>query len=135
MIVIKDDIREMANLLRSGHTMLNLACPVCNNPIFRNKQGEMFCPTCKRKVLIENNEISKVNEDNKLINSNYEKEESDINNREVKVIVSLKEVILEKIEWTAQKLKSETQIDLIERYVKILLNFYNLLEKFTNLDG
>lgn len=134
MVIIKDDIREMANLLRSGHTMLNLACPVCNNPIFRNKQGEMFCPVCKRKAVIKTDEISQENESNKPINSNHKKEEHNIDNRRDSVLSSLKEIIVEKIDWTAQKLKLETQIELIEMYVKVLLDFYDLLKKFTDFD-
>ena len=47
----------MADLLRSGNTMLNMACPVCNNPLFRNKEGNTFCPTCNRNVVIIDNSV------------------------------------------------------------------------------
>ena len=122
----------MANLLRAGYTMLNISCPECNNPIFRNKEGALFCPTCKRKVIIKNNNFSQNNE--KIKKMKYEDKKVEINkeNQTNFDLNLLKEVIIEKINWVAHKLKSETQIDLIERYMKLLLNFLDLLIKITN---
>ena len=56
MIIIKEEAKKMAELLRSGHTMLNLACPVCNNPLFRNKDNEILCPICNKRVLVKKND-------------------------------------------------------------------------------
>jgi len=134
VIFIKDDIKEMANLLRAGYTMLNMSCPECNNPIFRNKEGELFCPTCKRKVIIKNNNFSQNNE--KIKKMKYEDKRFEVN-KENKInfdLDSLKVVIFEKINWIGHKLKSENQVDLIERYLKILLNFLDLLIKITNFN-
>ena len=131
MIVIKEDAQKMADLLRSGYTMLNLACPVCNNPLFRSKNQEIFCPICNKRILIKKGEDlhSKSNiiekriiNDEKLIKTNK--------NSDIK-INSLREILEEKIDYISQKLKDETQIDLIERYVKILTKTYDLLNKIT----
>jgi uncharacterized Zn finger protein (UPF0148 family) len=46
-------IKKMAKALREGAKMLDLACPVCNNPIFQVKSGEKVCVSCERKVLFE----------------------------------------------------------------------------------
>ncbi|MEM2905219.1 MAG: Sjogren's syndrome/scleroderma autoantigen 1 family protein [Candidatus Bathyarchaeia archaeon] len=44
-------VRKMAELLKSGATMLPENCPDCKVPLFRLK-GEVFCPNCGRKVLL-----------------------------------------------------------------------------------
>jgi UPF0148 protein len=38
-------IKKMGELLRSGAVMLDLACPICNAPLFKLKSGEIVCPT------------------------------------------------------------------------------------------
>jgi len=124
VIIIRVEAEKMAELLRSGHTMLNLACPVCNNPLFRNKDKEVFCPICNKRVLIQKN-------DNIQQKSNTSLEKRMINDE--KLIKTnrnlLKNIIREKIDYISQKLKDETQIDLIERYIKILTDIYDLLNK------
>jgi len=49
-------------------------------------------------------------------------------------LIFLKQVIIEKIDLFSKKSKKETQIDTIERYAKLLLDFYDILNKFSNLD-
>lgn len=119
----------MADLLRKGNTMLNYACPICNNPIFRKRNGEEFCPICNRKVKIVENELAQEKLQPEIV-SPFKKIRK-INKNEQKTIWlnSFKEVLTNKIEWIMQKLNSETQIDLIERYAKILLDLYDLLKK------
>ena len=127
MIIIKEDSKKMADLLRSGHTMLNLACPVCNNPLFRNKNKELFCPICNKRVLIKKKDIV---QSNIVKNSTIEDKDHIKNNQKSNIkINSLKEILEEKIDWISQKLKDETHIDLIERYINILTKTYNLLNK------
>ncbi len=125
MITIKDDAKKMAELLRSGYTMLNLACPECNNPLFRNKSKEMFCPICNKKVIFKKNknldDTSSIN-----IEKNINIEKKFVN------IYSIKEIVIEKIEWAAHKLNNETQINLIEKYIQILSQLFDLLIKLTN---
>ncbi|TFG23914.1 MAG: hypothetical protein EU529_05810 [Promethearchaeota archaeon] len=120
----------MAELLRSGHTMLNLACPICNNPLFRNKDNEILCPICNKRVLVKkddnNQQISNMSLEKRIINN--EKLIKTKINSDIK-FKSLKKIIEEKIDYISQKLKIETQIDLIERYVKILTKIYDLLNK------
>jgi len=41
----------MAELLKSGATMLQQTCPECGTPLFR-KGRETFCPKCNRPVVI-----------------------------------------------------------------------------------
>ena len=118
----------MADLLRSGNTMLNKACPVCNNPIFRNKVGNTFCPTCNRNVLIVKDSTYKENAIEK--GAVYHKEqENDLHNRKIELLFSLQEVLFEKIEIITEKLRNETHLQVIETYTKILLNCLEILNK------
>ncbi len=118
----------MADLLRSGHTMLNIACPVCNNPVFQDKEGEKFCPSCNRKVVIVNDQITHNFEKREIAIENNRNSE-DIRNKDV--LNSLNEVILKKMQWIIEKLKMETQLELIRNYVDILSKLYDLLNKIT----
>ncbi len=133
-IKINEDTKKMADFLRSGNTMLNMACPVCNNPLFRKKSGETFCPICNRKVLIVKNEI---NQNSKTINKktidNKEQEEQNYNSDNVTLNL-LKRVLFKKIEWITQQLKSDTQTQSIEIYTNILSNILNVLSKFPTFD-
>jgi len=129
---MNEDIKKMANLLRTGHTMLNQACPVCNNPIFRNSDGLTFCPVCNREVIIYENAIQK-NENNK--GQKVDQNNIEINNenesKKKMIIKESIEIINQKINFLNQKLKSETQIDLIDKYSRILLRLYKILNKIT----
>ena len=116
----------MADLLRMGHTMLNIACPVCNNPIFQNKSGDKFCPSCDRKVVVVNDKTAQsyqnINLNSKINRSNK------TNLREV-VYSSLEDVISKKIQWIIEKLYVETDLGLIMSYIDLISNFLNLLNK------
>ena len=45
-------IKKMADLLRQGSTLTNLACPVCASPLFKLKNGDLWCAKCEKKVII-----------------------------------------------------------------------------------
>ena len=45
-------IKRMAELLKSGSTMTSLACPACASPLFRLKNGELWCEKCHKKVVV-----------------------------------------------------------------------------------
>lgn len=124
MIYITNDAKIMADLLRSGYTMLNLACPECNNPLFRNKNNETFCSICNKKILFKKNINGQ--------SSSARISESLNDNKNSFDISSLQQIIEEKITYISNILKDETQINLIERYVKILSQLFKLLKKLRN---
>jgi len=37
-------VRKMAELMRSGATMLDKSCPLCGAPLFKLRNGEVICP-------------------------------------------------------------------------------------------
>ncbi len=54
-------VRKMADLLRSGATMLAEHCPKCGLPLFRLKTGEVVCPIHGRVYIVKSeSEAAKV---------------------------------------------------------------------------
>jgi UPF0148 protein len=45
-------IKRMADLLRQGATLTDLACPVCASPLFRMKDGTLWCGKDEKKVIL-----------------------------------------------------------------------------------
>jgi UPF0148 protein len=45
-------IKRMAELLRQGATLTDLACPVCASPLFRLKDGTLWCGKDEKKVIL-----------------------------------------------------------------------------------
>jgi UPF0148 protein len=45
-------IKRMADLLRQGSTLTELACPACASPLFRLKSGDLWCGRCEKKVVV-----------------------------------------------------------------------------------
>jgi UPF0148 protein len=48
----ENSTKRMAELLRSGATMLSNSCPECSSPLFKLKNGEIWCAKCERRVVI-----------------------------------------------------------------------------------
>jgi UPF0148 protein len=47
-----DKMKDMADLLRKGATMLSYSCPECQSPLFKLKTGEIWCANCQKRVVI-----------------------------------------------------------------------------------
>ena len=135
MIKIKENIKQMADLLKSGHTMLNIACPICNNPIFRKKDGTILCPTCNREVKLIENEESRIKTLSKDKNLKNDKDKNELFVNNNKVLVDLKRVILEKISFFTEKLKIETKIIMIDKYLVLLSSLCNLLKQLSTINN
>lgn len=45
-------IKRMADLLRQGTTLTELSCPACVSPLFRLKDGTLWCAKCEKKVIV-----------------------------------------------------------------------------------
>lgn len=52
----------MVDLLRQGATLTDLACPACASPLFKLKDGVLWCAKCEKKVVVvkEGEEPAKV---------------------------------------------------------------------------
>ena len=125
MVYIKEDAKIMADLLKTGHKMLSLSCPICNNPIFQKKNGTNFCSICNRKVVLVENSTKLKNEEKKPIL---------VNNTEIEDVKSLfLPLLINKIQWIAQKLEKESQLSIIDEYLEVTFKLLSLVEKFKNL--
>jgi UPF0148 protein len=50
--VSEGSMKQMAELLKKGATMLSETCPECNTPLFRLQDGSLVCPMCNKPVII-----------------------------------------------------------------------------------
>ena len=131
MIIIKEDAKKMANLLKSGYTMLNLACPICSNPIFRDKNGDTLCPICNRKVIFTDHEYSDDNEEKKTIKNHSNDDKVKLSN--AAIFQSLKQTAMIKLKYFTDLLESEKNPEVCEKVVhtlKRLVKLINEIEKF-----
>ena len=47
-----EHVKKMADLLRQGATLTELACPACSSPLFRLRNGDLWCAKDEKKVII-----------------------------------------------------------------------------------
>jgi UPF0148 protein len=45
-------IKRIADLLRQGATLTELACPACASPLLKLKNGDLWCGKCEKKVIV-----------------------------------------------------------------------------------
>jgi UPF0148 protein len=100
-------LRSMVDMLRSGAKMLDLQCPACSSPLFRLKNGEIWCANCSKRVVIVRRE-----EDELRVASRF-------------LLSSIEETILKKIGEINELLREEDELDRIN---ELSLTLYRLLE-------
>ena len=49
---MSEDLKKMAEMLKSGATMLQEACPQCHSPLFKLTSGVVYCAKCDRRIVI-----------------------------------------------------------------------------------
>jgi UPF0148 protein len=42
----------MADLLKQGAALTELSCPACASPLFRLKDGQLYCAQCEKRVIV-----------------------------------------------------------------------------------
>ena len=47
-----ENIKAMADLLRQGATLTEHSCPACASPLFKLRSGDLWCGSCKKRVMI-----------------------------------------------------------------------------------
>jgi len=52
IVLSEGSMKQMAELLRKGATMLSETCPECNTPLFKLKDGSLVCPMCNKPVVV-----------------------------------------------------------------------------------
>ena len=112
MVDKEEHLKLMTDLLKSGSAILPDHCPECNSPLFRIK-GEVQCPRCKRAI--------KVKEDKKIPANTSSS------------LIDVERMILTKIQETSKLIMEEKNIVNLEKLSKLLLNWFEALEKATKI--
>lgn len=103
-------VKRMADLLRQGSTLTNLACPACASPLFRLKNGHLWCEKCQKKVI-----VVKEGEEPKIIRS--------------AALDSLETTLMAKVQQIQDKMQNEQNPEELEKLGKTLSGLLENLEK------
>ncbi|MBE0520477.1 hypothetical protein IBX35_05500 [Candidatus Bathyarchaeota archaeon] len=104
-------IKRMADMLRQGATLTELACPACASPIFRLRSGGLWCAKCEKKVI-----IVKEGEDPSKITGSI-------------VLENLEATLLAKIQEIQNKMEHEQNMEELQKLGTVLSGLLENLEK------
>jgi UPF0148 protein len=110
------DVKKMAELLKSGATMLSETCPECGTPLFR-KGKETFCAKCNKPVVI------------------IQTSEDETRLRVDTILEGSEQVLMAKIQEINLALKNETDPDKLVAYGNALSSWLSAIEKLRRLRG
>jgi len=106
-----EDVKKMADLLRQGSTLTELACPACHSPLFKLRDETLWCAKCEKKVVVvkEGEDLSKVQGSTALN--------------------TLEATLLEKIQEMQDKMKREENVDELLKINTALSGLLDSLDK------
>lgn len=106
-------IKRMADLLTQGATLTDLSCPVCSSPLFRLKDGTLWCGQDEKKVIIvkEGEEPPKPPAP---VNQAYSK---------------LEATLMAKVDDIQKKIEKTDDVDELQKLTSALSELLNSLEK------
>jgi len=108
-------IKSMADLLRRGATLTNLACPVCASPLFKLKSGELWCAKCQKQVIV------------------VKEGETPLHAAKPLVLTKLEETVIAKIEEIEERIKNEVDVEKLQKLGAILSSLLDNLEKIRKM--
>jgi UPF0148 protein len=108
------DVKKMAELLKSGATMLSETCPECGTPLFR-KGGETFCSKCNKPVVI----IQSAEQETRLMAD--------------RVLKNSEQTLLAKIQEVNVAMKNENDPEKLVNYGNALSTWLDAIEKLRRL--
>ncbi len=111
-----DDVRRMADLLKSGATMLSDTCPVCGSPLFRVK-GEVFCAKCNKPVVYEK---ATATGPSPTVSPSH-------------LLDSLEQTVVAKLSEANEVLKSEKEPEKLAIYSNLVFGWLSTLEKLRSV--
>ena len=103
-------IKRMADLLRQGATLTDLSCPVCSSPLFRLKDGTLWCGRCEKKVVV----VKEGEEQKKTSSAAYDK---------------LEATLLAKLQGIQDKIQNTEDMEELQKLGSALSGLLNNLEK------
>ena len=108
-------IKRMADQLRQGSTLTDLACPACSSPLFKLKSGDIWCAKCEKKVI-----IVKEGEEPTKITSHM-------------VLDTLEATLLTKVQEIQNKMQHEERIEELQKLGTTLSGLLENLEKIKKI--
>lgn len=108
------EVKKMAELLKSGATMLSETCPECGTPLFRRGK-ETFCPKCNKPVVI----IQSAEQETRFMAD--------------KVLEDSEMILFSKIREINLAMKNETDPEKLLVYGNALASWLSALEKLKRL--
>jgi len=110
-------IKRMADLLRQGATLTDLSCPVCASPLFRLKDGTLWCAQDEKKVIIVK-EGEPAPQTTPSSNAAYDK---------------LEATLLTKMQGIEEKIEKTEDVEEIQKLSTALSELLNSLEKIRRM--
>lgn len=111
----EESVKRMADLLKSGATMLFEHCPQCGSPLFK-LHDEVSCPQCDKRVIIvkageEIPDVSKVD-----------------------LLSDVEDVVLSKIQEVSLYVSEEKDVSRLEALGSLLSIWLDVLEKVRKIN-
>jgi UPF0148 protein len=110
------DVKKMAELLKSGATMLSETCPECGTPLFRRGK-ETFCAKCNKPVVI------------------IQSSEDETRLKAETILETSEQTLMAKIQEINLALKNESDPDRLVAYGNALSSWLSAIEKLRRLRG
>ena len=107
-------IKRMADLLRQGATLTDLSCPACASPLFRLKDGTLWCAKCEKKVVV----VKEGEEPEKASNTTYDK---------------LEATLLAKVQNIQDKIQNTEDVEELQKLSIALSELLGNLEKIQKM--
>jgi UPF0148 protein len=107
-------IKRMADLLRQGATLTDLSCPVCSSPLFRLKDGMLWCAKCEKKVIV----VKEGEEQKKESSAAYDR---------------LEATLLAKAQDIQTKIQQTENVEELQKLSNALSELLSNLEKIKNI--
>jgi len=105
----------MADLLRQGSTLTDLACPACSSPLFKLKSGDLWCAKCEKKVI-----VVKEGEEPTKITSHI-------------LMDTLEATLLTKVQEIQNKMQHEERVEELQKLGTTLSELLENLEKIKKI--
>jgi len=107
-------IKRMADLLRQGATLTDLSCPACSSPLFRLKDGTLWCAKCEKKVIV----VKEGEEQEKASSAAYDK---------------LEATLLAKVQNIQDKIQNTEDVEELQKLSIALSELLGNLEKIKKM--
>jgi UPF0148 protein len=106
-------IKRMADLLRQGATLTDMSCPVCASPLFRLKDGTLWCARDEKKVI-----VVKEGEEPKAGSGAYDK---------------LEATLLSKVQQIQDKIQNTEDVEELQKLSAALSELLSNLERIKKI--